>query len=242
MTRLESKMTRLELFRIKSMWGNYSFDYAVSMARGFSGGLISIWDPSMFVKSEIWCSDHYIIVQGKWSSSDDIFYMVNIYGPQNPTAKVTLWDNLLTFIHHHSGKYVLFGDLNEVRNEVERFGSSFSTSEAHVFNTFIVSSCLIEIPMGGRRFTWMNKEGSKLSRLDRFLLSDSILDSNHDLVATVLDHGWSDHNPILLHMQKTDYGPVPFKFFHSWLQHPGFDDLIHKSLEEFSESGLSHIA
>ncbi|GJZ28090.1 RNA-directed DNA polymerase, eukaryota, reverse transcriptase zinc-binding domain protein [Tanacetum coccineum] len=39
----ESKMTRLELFRIKSMWGNYAFDYACSMARGLSGGLISIW-------------------------------------------------------------------------------------------------------------------------------------------------------------------------------------------------------
>nr|GEX76440.1 reverse transcriptase domain-containing protein [Tanacetum cinerariifolium] len=30
----ESKMTKLELFRLKSMWGNYSFDYACNMARG----------------------------------------------------------------------------------------------------------------------------------------------------------------------------------------------------------------
>nr|GEU87933.1 RNA-directed DNA polymerase, eukaryota, reverse transcriptase zinc-binding domain protein [Tanacetum cinerariifolium] len=204
----ESKMTRLELFRIKSIWGNHLFDYAVSMALGFSGGLISIWDPSMFVQSKIWCSDHFIILQGKWSSSDDIFYMVNIYGSQNHVAKVTLWDNIITFIHHHSGKYVLFGDFNEVRNKSERFGSSFSTSEAHVFNNFIDYSALIEIPMGGRRFTWMNKEGSKLCKLDRFLLSDFILDSQCGLVATVLEHGYPDHNPILLHVQKSNYGPI----------------------------------
>nr|GEW29064.1 RNA-directed DNA polymerase, eukaryota, reverse transcriptase zinc-binding domain protein [Tanacetum cinerariifolium] len=207
----ESKMTRLELFRIKSMWGNYSFDYVVSMARGFSGGLISIRDPSMFVQSKRWCSDHFIIAQG-----NSLGY-------------------LLIFIHRHSGKHVLFGDLNEVRNKFERFGSSFSTSEAHIFNTFIDSSGLIEIPMGGRRFTWMDREGSKLSKLDCFLLTDSILDSQPGLVDTVLDHGWSDHNPILLHVQKSNYGPVPFKFFHSQLQRLGFDDLIHKSLEECFE-------
>nr|GEX78589.1 RNA-directed DNA polymerase, eukaryota, reverse transcriptase zinc-binding domain protein [Tanacetum cinerariifolium] len=157
---------------------------------------------------KIWCSDHLIIAQG-----NSLGY-------------------LLTFIHLHSGKHVLFGDLNEVRNKFERFCSSFSTSEAHIFNIFIDSSGLIEIPMGGRRFTWMDRGGSKLSKLDCFLLTDSILDSQPGLVDTVLDHGWSDHNPILLHVQKSNYGLVPFKFFHSQLQRPGFDDLIHKSLEE----------
>ncbi|GKC88385.1 hypothetical protein Tco_1149034, partial [Tanacetum coccineum] len=33
----ESKMTRLKLFRIKSMWGNYSFDYACSLSWGDLG-------------------------------------------------------------------------------------------------------------------------------------------------------------------------------------------------------------
>jgi hypothetical protein len=42
----ESKMTRLELYRLKSMWGNYSFDYTCSLARGRSGGLISDDVPS----------------------------------------------------------------------------------------------------------------------------------------------------------------------------------------------------
>ncbi|GKE47442.1 RNA-directed DNA polymerase, eukaryota, reverse transcriptase zinc-binding domain protein, partial [Tanacetum coccineum] len=31
---------------------------------------------------------------------------------------------------------------------------------------------LVEMPMGGRYFTWMNKVGTKLSKLDRFLISD----------------------------------------------------------------------
>jgi hypothetical protein len=62
----ESKMSRLEPFRLKSMWGNYSFDYACSLARGRSGGLISMWDPNNFVKHDIWCDDAFIIVKGKF--------------------------------------------------------------------------------------------------------------------------------------------------------------------------------
>ncbi|GJS73066.1 hypothetical protein Tco_0705907 [Tanacetum coccineum] len=59
----ESKMMRLEVFRIKSMWENYMFDYASSLSQGRSGGLISIWDPNVFVKIQIWCDDSYIIMQ-----------------------------------------------------------------------------------------------------------------------------------------------------------------------------------
>ena len=88
----ESKMTRLELFRLKSMWGKFSFDYACSMARGFSGGLISIWDPTSFVKQEIWCDENYIIVQGNWVNASKTYYMVNVYGPQDSVAKNTLWN------------------------------------------------------------------------------------------------------------------------------------------------------
>ncbi|GJZ87072.1 hypothetical protein Tco_0658682, partial [Tanacetum coccineum] len=37
---------------------------------------------------------------------------------------------------------------------------------------------------------------------------------------------WSDHNPILLHCKKSDFGPIPFKLFHSWFSTQDFDDTI----------------
>nr|GEX08105.1 cysteine-rich receptor-like protein kinase [Tanacetum cinerariifolium] len=46
-------------------------------------------------------------------------------------------------------------------------------------------SGLVEIPMGGRLFTWMNKVGTKLSKLDRFLMTDDVLTANPDLKATL---------------------------------------------------------
>ncbi|PWA72197.1 histone H3/CENP-A [Artemisia annua] len=226
-------MTRLELFRLRSMWGNYSFDYACSI---LFGGLISIWDQALFIKQNIWCDDNYVIVQGQSLNVTDTYFMVNIYGPQDPAAKVILWQKLLAFIHHHQGRYVLFGDLNEVRDESERFGSSFSRTEAQIFNSFIDSSGLKEMLMGGTSFTWMNKTGTKMSKLDRFFISEEILDDHIDLKATVLVRLWSDHNPILLHIQKTDYGPVPFKFYHSWFQRKDVNAVVKQAFDDSSQA------
>ncbi|GJX54108.1 putative RNA-directed DNA polymerase, eukaryota, reverse transcriptase zinc-binding domain protein [Tanacetum coccineum] len=152
-------MTRLELFRIKSMWGNYAFDYACSMARGLSGGLISIWDPNMFSKNSIWCDDSFIIIKGNWKNVVGDCFMVNIYGPQDHVSKLALWNRLTDFMHHHNGSYIMFGDMNAVRNAQERFDVT------------------IRLP---------------------------------DVRITALDRLWSDHNPILLHIDKTDFGPTPF--------------------------------
>nr|GEX08828.1 reverse transcriptase domain-containing protein [Tanacetum cinerariifolium] len=37
---------------------------------------------------------------------------------------------------------------------------------------------------------------------------------------------WSDHNPILLRVEKIDFGPPQFKFYNSWLSRDGFDDFV----------------
>nr|GEU90858.1 putative RNA-directed DNA polymerase, eukaryota, reverse transcriptase zinc-binding domain protein [Tanacetum cinerariifolium] len=229
----ESKMTRLGLYRLKSMWGNFSFDYACSMSRGCSGGIISMWDTSSFVKSNIWCDDNFIIVQGKWQNSSDTFFMINVYGPQESSAKSSLWNPLHEFISRNHGSYIICGDFNEVRFESDRCGSIFSQVDAQVFNSFIGNSGLTKIPMGGRIYTWMNKAGSKLSKLDRFLLSEDVAVNHPDLKAIVLDKLWSDHNPILLHIEKTDFGPIPFKFYSSWIHRDGFNDLIQSTNEDF---------
>ncbi|GKE58628.1 hypothetical protein Tco_1497813, partial [Tanacetum coccineum] len=43
-----------------------------------------------------------------------------------------------------------------------------------------------------------------------------------------------DHRPILLKEVSSDFGPSPFRFFHSWLDFPGFDELISKSWNSFT--------
>ncbi|GJY41532.1 RNA-directed DNA polymerase, eukaryota, reverse transcriptase zinc-binding domain protein [Tanacetum coccineum] len=221
----ETKMTHLELFRLKSMWGNFKFDYAYSMARGRSGGLVSMWDPNMFVEA-IWCNVAFIIVKGHWNNSMGNCFMINIYAPQDSSAKSSLWNKIADFMHQHNRKFILFSYMNVVCHENERFGSIFSRLVADHFNAFIDSLGLIDLPIGGRLFTWMNKADTKLSKLDQFLITEDVLDSTPDIRITALDRLWSDHTPILLHVLKSDFGPTPFKFYNSWLLHDDFDDIV----------------
>ena len=70
-----------------------------------------------------------------------------------------------------------------------------------------------------------------MSKLDRFLLSEGMFDAFQNLAATVLEKGIPDHYPILLCEQKVDYGPHPFRLFHSWMELDGFDKLVKDSWE-----------
>ncbi|XP_071700087.1 uncharacterized protein [Rutidosis leptorrhynchoides] len=152
--------------------------------------------------------------------------MVNVYGPNDPVKTRTLWDKLCSFIAANEGEYVCFGDFNEVRDEAERFGYIFHTEEAVVFNTFIGNTGLVNIPLNGRRFTWVNKTASKMSRIDRVLITPNVFDIFVDLKLTTLPRGYSDHLPLLLQDLKLVFWPSPFKCFNSWLLYEDFDNIV----------------
>ncbi|GKB72656.1 RNA-directed DNA polymerase, eukaryota [Tanacetum coccineum] len=56
--------------------------------------------------------------------------MVNIYGPQDNEAKRNLWAKLLEFGQSHQGRFILFGDMNVVRDENERSDSLIDSGQA----------------------------------------------------------------------------------------------------------------
>ncbi|GJW23368.1 RNA-directed DNA polymerase, eukaryota, reverse transcriptase zinc-binding domain protein [Tanacetum coccineum] len=106
------------------------------------------------------------------------------------------------------------------------------------FNSFIDSSGLIDLPLGGRLFTWTNKVGTKLSKLDHFLIFDDVAEALTDARFTTIDHLWSGHNPILLYITKCNFGPTLFKLFHSWLLRDTFDEFIKMELSYLEEQSF----
>ncbi|GJU52083.1 RNA-directed DNA polymerase, eukaryota, reverse transcriptase zinc-binding domain protein [Tanacetum coccineum] len=143
-----------------------------------------------------------------------------------------LWDYLSLVISNWDGEVVIMGDFNEVRNKCERFGSVFNSQGADVFNAFISNAGLVEVPLGGCSFTWCHKSATKMSKLDRFVISDSLMCSCPNISSTSLDRYLSDHRLILMREVSYDYGPVPFRFFHYWFEIEGFDKLVEDSWKE----------
>ncbi|GKD97373.1 RNA-directed DNA polymerase, eukaryota, reverse transcriptase zinc-binding domain protein, partial [Tanacetum coccineum] len=96
------------------------------------------------------------------------------------------------------------------------------------FNGFIDHSELIDIPMGGKKFSRVNRLGNKMSRLDRFLVTEVVVDRSPYLTCMTLERKYSDHCQLLLKEERNDYGPNSFKIFNSWMEMDGFDKMSKK--------------
>nr|GEZ61409.1 RNA-directed DNA polymerase, eukaryota [Tanacetum cinerariifolium] len=145
------------------------------------------------------------------------------------SQKYLVKDYLLFVIGNWDGEVVIMGDFNKVRDISERFGSIFNKHGAEAFNSFILNAGLVEVPLGGCSFTWCHKSAKKMSKLNRFLISDNLMCSCPSISSTSLDRFLSDHRPIIMREVHYDYGPIPFKFFHYWFELDSFDKLVEQT-------------
>ncbi|GJX32988.1 RNA-directed DNA polymerase, eukaryota, reverse transcriptase zinc-binding domain protein [Tanacetum coccineum] len=76
-------------------------------------------------------------------------------------------------------------------------GPLFNAHGVDAFNLFISSAGLEEVPLDCCKFTWCHKSGSKMSKLDRFLISEGLLNSCPNISSITLDRYLSYHRPIL---------------------------------------------
>ncbi|GKA06302.1 retrovirus-related pol polyprotein from transposon TNT 1-94 [Tanacetum coccineum] len=146
------------------------------------------------------------------------------------SEKRMLWNYLHGVINRWHGEVIIIGDFNEVRIPLERIGSNFNKRGVAMFNSFIESSCLSLIDISSRvvlfGLTWALKDAGKMSKLDRFLVLKGILCQFPGILGIILSRHLSDHRPIILKENSIDYGPMPFRMFHSWLSIDGFEQLV----------------
>ncbi|GJV14856.1 RNA-directed DNA polymerase, eukaryota [Tanacetum coccineum] len=149
---------------------------------GSSGGILCVWEASVFKKDYATISDNFIAIYGTWL-------------PRR-------WN----------GEVIIMGDFNEVRSEDERRGSVYNPFYAECFDHF--------------HFFF----GSLVDLNEVFFALSFI-----NVLMPIIRH-LSDHRPILLREVHTDFGPIPFRFYHSWFSLDGFDDMVEHAWNSFSHS------
>lgn len=211
-------------------WDSSSFDKVWVDAVGRSGGLLSMWNSNLFNASDRVVGQNFILVGGSIRGDPIPLYILNVYAPVNPVLRRSLWYEILCLKEAYEGRWIVLGDFNEVRSIEERCNSSFHPGNAAAFNDFIASAGLSEYHMGGRKFTFMSGDGSKLSKLDRVLVCDRFLSAWPDANLTALEKDVSDHSPIVLSFSANGFGPIPFRFFNSWIGLEGVDEIVAEGL------------
>ncbi|GKA09232.1 RNA-directed DNA polymerase, eukaryota [Tanacetum coccineum] len=167
-------------------------------ALGNSGCILCTWDSSIFHKEHHIISDNFVALYGTWIPNQLKLLVISVYAPQSLSSKQMLWSYISSLIVRWNGECLVMGDFDEVRCKEERWGSTFNAHGANLFNTYISSSGLIDVQLEGYAFTWAHPSASKMSKLDRFLVSDGLISSFPYISAICLDRHLFDHRPILL--------------------------------------------
>ncbi|GJU55347.1 RNA-directed DNA polymerase, eukaryota [Tanacetum coccineum] len=86
----ETKMETIEEFNIKTCWGNFSFHYAYSPSVGYSGGILCMRDPRLFLKANSTISDYFVMIRGECIPNGKKLLIICIYAPQELSEKKLL--------------------------------------------------------------------------------------------------------------------------------------------------------
>ncbi|XP_022007348.1 uncharacterized protein LOC110906539 [Helianthus annuus] len=229
----ETKLGVSVNFTFNGFWGRSAYSVEVVEAQGRSGGLACLWNPAMFSCDGVIKDRYFLMLSGTLVHSGDRINLVNVYASNDASIRRNIWSNLIGIKNAIQGLWVFMGDFNEVRDASERLNSEFSSANAEAFNHFILFAGLSEYQMGGGRFTYISDNGVELSKLEWFLVCLGFLEK------------WpmaSDHRPILLSTLPSDFGHIPFRCFNSWLEIPGFLDMVKKCCLSFVFNGPADMA
>ncbi|KAK2652355.1 hypothetical protein Ddye_012211 [Dipteronia dyeriana] len=124
----------------------------------------------------------------------------NMYAPSMEKYRKELWDFILNAIKEFPIPWCIVGDFNILLDPSE-------------------SAKVVDIPLSGMAFTWTNSRGNAVwARLDRLLLSLSLLVWFPKLTQRGLSRSLSNHCLILLGEPSVDWGLCPFWFYNCWLE------------------------
>lgn len=235
----ETQFQSLEGVDVSRLWGSGEFEFEYVDATGRSGGLISIWNPKVFVKTSIFKSRSMLVVSGYMKHDGQKVSYVNVYCPQKLVDKRVVWDAIKAIDMDDNGYWIVAGDFNSVRDRSDRRNSKFKEADTKEFNEFLEDAGLYEYSLRGRKFTFL--AGNKLSRIDRVFVCWTFFNKWPNAEYRVLDRDESDHCPLLLKIESRNFGPKPFRFFNSWLSREGLDQVVEDALSSSNFDGAPDV-
>lgn len=143
----------------------------------------------------------------------NVMFFVNVYAPCNSGGRRRLWENLCNLKNNTiTGEWCLMGDFNVVANREERTGRSayWGYKDMVDFNVFVDNMNLIDPPLYGKKYTYFCSDGIAASRLDRFFISDGIMNLWQVKGQQIGNRDIFDHCPIWFVCSNLNWGPKPF--------------------------------
>ncbi|XP_071697587.1 uncharacterized protein [Rutidosis leptorrhynchoides] len=107
-----------------------------------------VWDPTIFKVNQAIEGEFHLTIKGFVEGNNTEIAVVNVYGPHTTAKKIRFWNDLEVLLNFREMSWLLCGDFNDVRSQLERFNPTFNQNWANMFNKFINSTRLIEVLLG----------------------------------------------------------------------------------------------
>eukprot|EP00253_Pinus_taeda_P036718 PITA_36718 len=207
-------------------------EYLETASSGWEGGLAILWNPQILQLISSEAARSHISIEVQMVGNPTTYLCTNVYGPQKLEAKL-LWLRALSNLQQRypQAKAIFGGDFNMITSLREKKGGIKSLNrDSETFKDFIKSTRLVDIFPKSGTFTWNNNRGGDrkiASRLDMFLVTETILLEGITVDSNILPSGGLDHWPIIMNAAILDAPRnKPFRFEKFWLSHPEFTTKI----------------
>eukprot|EP00253_Pinus_taeda_P028676 PITA_28676 len=219
----------------------------VVSARGTAGGIGTFWAKNSFSLERSFETQHWIFTELRHTASNLNLALFNMYVPVHYEEKRECWKTLSDFLYYNNPRNIIIGgDLNIILDPKEKRGGTYSRDPfLTIVENIILQRDLVDFKPVKGKYIWTNNrtgENHIAARLDRFLISNSIMMGKRIVINKILPKLSSDHKPVLLCLKdEEDLGPLPFRFSPLWVEREGFFEIVQTTWStEVSEIILSN--
>ena len=187
--------------------------FVFSPSVGASGGIIVLWNSSVFGGQLIQITSLAITVNFSSTHTNETWTLVTVYGPCRGIERdifVQWLHDLVIPIHEN---WLLVGDFNFILSVDNRNRPGADMNDIFIFNEIISHLGLLELPLKGRSFTWSNMQDQPLlEQLDWFFTSCSWTIQYPNTMVHPLAKSTSDHVPCVVNISTTIPKAKNFRF------------------------------
>ncbi|XP_031106173.1 uncharacterized protein LOC116010805 [Ipomoea triloba] len=213
---------------------------------GFAGILLLVWKQGLIDLKVI--NHSYQVIHAKVIYGTESCFASFAYVRPNLMAKTRFWEDCKWFTDVCDGLWIFLGDLNDIANVDEQWGSEVVNSNTTRKFLESYSECgLIDPGASSPFFTWCRHVGNRVvqrCRLDRVLWNVETQINFLEAKVIVLPRLHSYHHPILF-MSMTGPPPPrdsrPFRFEAVWISRDDYGELCKASLRNYGGTFLEFI-
>ncbi|XP_019240505.1 PREDICTED: uncharacterized protein LOC109220492 [Nicotiana attenuata] len=232
-TRVKKNKANNIVNKVAKDWG-----YCCNYTKAINGRIWLLWKTILIVKI-VHIHEQFIHCSVEDPVTSSQIMLTVVYARNKVQERVILWHDLQLVEGQIQVPWLRSGDFNNVLTTDDRLGQPVTASEVQDFKQCIDNMQLAPLRTKGCFYTWCNKQNANdrvYSKIYWAFGNFSWTKNYGHLEADFLEHGVSDHSPIIVQIWKRrTIHPKPFKLYMVTMEHKDFRAMVDRVWQQQDE-------